>query len=218
MTQTKMGKKKQKSDETRPQPDFLEKVTLLSDDDIYLFNEGSHYRLQEKLGSHLVTAGKVHGTYFAVWAPDAEQVFVMGDFNDWSKADHPLQPKGSSGIWEGFIPGVGKGARYKYHIVSRYHGYRVDKADPFAFYNDPPPETVSIVWDLEYTWNDQEWMAKRGSRSAPDAPISIYEVHLGSWMRVVEQDNRWLTYRELAVKLAEYVQEVGFTHVQFLPA
>lgn len=193
------------------------KVSLLTEQDLYLFNEGSHFRLHERLGSHLISKGGLEGTYFAVWAPDAEKVFVMGDFNGWSKDRHSLQPKDRSGIWEGFIPGVGKGARYKYHIVSRYHGYRVDKADPFAFYNDPPPETASIVWDLGYTWSDQEWMANRGNHISPDSPISIYELHLGSWMRAVEEDNRWLTYRELAPRLAEYIKKLAFTHVQFLP-
>jgi 1,4-alpha-glucan branching enzyme len=195
----------------------IEEVTLLSEQDIFLFNEGSHFRLYEKLGSHLLSAGEGQGTYFAVWAPDAEQVCVIGDFNDWNKRTHPLKPRERSGIWEGVIPEAVKGARYKYHIVSRYNDYRVDKADPFGIYNDTPPETVNIVWDLEYTWNDQAWMAKRANHNSSDAPISIYEVHLGSWMRLAEQDNRWLTYRELAVKLTEYVQEMGYTHVQFLP-
>ena len=195
----------------------IEEVTLLSEQDIFLFNEGSHFRLYEKLGSHLLSGGEGQGTYFAVWAPDAEQVSVIGDFNDWNKTDHPLKPRDRSGIWEGVIPDADKGARYKYHIVSRYNDYRVDKSDPFGIYNDTPPETVSIVWDLEYTWNDQAWMAKRGSYNSSEAPISIYEVHLGSWMRVAEQDNRYLTYRELGEKLAEYVQQMGYTHVQFLP-
>jgi len=193
------------------------KVTLLSEDDLFLFNEGSHFRLYEKLGSHVVSDGDQKGTYFAVWAPDAEQVCVMGEFNDWSKTAHPLRPKDRSGIWEGFLPGVGKGARYKYHVVSRYNNYRVDKADPFGVYNDPPPETVSVVWDLEYEWGDQAWMAKRGDFNSQEAPISIYEVHLGSWMRAPEQDSRWLTYRELAVELSDYVREMGYTHVQLLP-
>ena len=195
----------------------IEEVTLLSEQDIFLFNEGSHFRLYEKLGSHLLSAGEGQGTYFAVWAPDAEQVSVIGDFNDWNKTNHPLKPRDRSGIWEGVIPEAVKGARYKYHIVSRYNDYRVDKADPFGIYNETPPETGSIVWDLEYTWNDQAWMAKRGSHNSSDAPISIYEVHLGSWMRLAEQGNRWLTYRELAANLTEYVQQMGYTQVQFLP-
>jgi 1,4-alpha-glucan branching enzyme len=195
----------------------IEEVTLLSEQDIFLFNEGSHFRLYEKLGSHLLSAGAGQETYFAVWAPDAEQVCVIGDFNDWNKTKHPLKPRDRSGIWEGVIPEAVKGARYKYHIVSRYNDYRVDKADPFGVYNETPPETGSIVWDLEYRWNDQAWMAKRGSHNSSDAPISIYEVHLGSWMRLAEQGDRWLTYRELAAKLVEYVQQMGYTHVQFLP-
>jgi 1,4-alpha-glucan branching enzyme len=195
----------------------IEEVTLLSEQDIFLFNEGSHFRLYEKLGSHLLSAGAGQETYFAVWAPDAEQVCVIGDFNDWNKTKHPLKPRDRSGIWEGVIPEAVKGARYKYHIVSRYNDYRVDKADPFGVYNETPPETGSIVWDLEYRWNDQAWMAKRDSYNSSDAPISIYEVHLGSWMRLAEQGDRFLTYRELAAKLVEYVQQMGYTHVQFLP-
>jgi 1,4-alpha-glucan branching enzyme len=206
-----------KTSRSQTMTDTDKQITLLTEQDLYLFNEGSHFRLHEKLGSHLISEGGLQGTYFAVWAPDAEKVFVMGDFNGWSKESHSLQPRDHSGIWEGFIPGVNKGARYKYHVVSRYGGYRVDKADPFAFYNIPPPETVSIVWDLDYTWGDQEWMADRGSRISPDSPISIYELHLGSWTRPIEEDNRWLTYRELAPRLADYIKKSAFTHVQFLP-
>jgi len=192
-------------------------VTLLTDDDIYIFNEGSHYRLYNKLGAHSIITDGLQGTYFAVWAPDAEQVFVMGSFNRWDKTSHPLHSRGQSGIWEGFIPGVGQGAIYKYHVVSRYKGYRADKADPFAFCSEVPPKTASIIWDLEYTWGDQEWMEKRHQHNAMNAPIAIYEVHLGSWMRVPEEDNRALTYRELAPKLARYIHNLGFTHVEFLP-
>ena len=190
---------------------------LLTDDDIHLFNEGTHYRLYDKLGAHRVAVDGVEGTFFAVWAPSGEQVSVIGDFNEWDKTSHPLHPRGRSGVWEGFIPGIGKGALYKYHIVSRYNGYRVDKMDPFAFYNEPPPKTASIVWDLNYNWGDRAWLEKRRRLNAPDAPIAIYEVHLGSWMRVAEEGNRSLTYRELAHKLAEYVKGMGFTHVEFLP-
>jgi 1,4-alpha-glucan branching enzyme len=198
-------------------PKTKKETTLLSDEDIFLFNEGSHFHLHEKLGSHLLTAGDVQGTYFAVWAPDAEQAFVMGDFNNWDKSSHSLRPRGRSGIWEGFVPGVVKGTRYKYHIESRHKGYRVDKADPFAFTNEVPPETVSIVWDLDYDWGDKEWMARRSKPEPHEAPITVYEVHLGSWMQSGERDDRWLTYRELAVELADYVNKMGFTHVQFLP-
>ena len=192
-------------------------VTLLTDDDIYLFSEGNHFRLYEKLGAHPRSIGGVEGTYFAVWAPNAERVSVIGGFNDWNKTSHPLRPRGQSGIWEGFIPDVGKGANYKYHIVSRYQGYKVDKADPFAIHSEVPPKTASVVWDLEYRWGDEKWMADRGRRNASDAPMSIYEVHLGSWMRVSEEGNRPLTYREIAPKLAEYVKRMNFTHVEFLP-
>jgi 1,4-alpha-glucan branching enzyme len=192
-------------------------ISLLTDNDLYLFNEGTHYRLYEKLGAHLLEQGGIQGTYFAVWAPDAERVSVIGDFNDWNKETHPLRPKGESGIWEGFIQGVRKGANYKYRIESRYHGYKADKADPFALFNEVPPRTGSMVWDLDYTWGDGSWMQDRKNRNAPDAPQAIYEVHLGSWRRVPEEGGRFLTYRELAPKLADYVRTMGFTHVEFLP-
>jgi len=192
-------------------------VTMLTDDDLYLFNEGNHSRLYEKLGAHCLNANGVEGTYFAVWAPDAEQVYVTGDFNGWDRASHPMRPRGQSGIWECFVPGLGKGILYKYHVRSRYNGYQVDKTDPFAFYDEVPPKTASVVWNLDYTWGDVEWMEKRRSRNSLDSPIAIYEVHLGSWRRVPEEGNRPLTYRELAPRLAEYVQRMGFTHVEFLP-
>ena len=192
-------------------------VSLLSDDDLYLFNEGSHFRLYDKLGAHPMTVEHTAGTYFAVWAPNAEQVTVIGDFNDWDKASHPLRQKGHSGIWEGFIAGVGQGTGYKYHIASRHSGYRVDKADPFGFLHETPPQTASVVWPLEYDWGDQTWMAHRARHNALDAPMAIYEMHLGSWRRVSEEGDRSLTYRELAVQLPEYLQRLGFTHVEFLP-
>src|SRR6266850_6253877 len=192
-------------------------VSLLTQDDLYLFNEGTHYRLYNKFGAHPLTVNGTYGTYFAVWAPNATQVSVMGEFNHWDKASHALRPRGQSGIWEGFIPGVGRGTIYKYHIISRYQGYQVDKSDPVAFYYEVPPRTASIVWDLSYTWGDQPWMAIRHARNALAAPMAIYEVHLGSWMRVPEEGNRHLTYRELAPRLAEHVTRLGFTHVEFLP-
>jgi 1,4-alpha-glucan branching enzyme len=192
-------------------------ISLLTDDDLYLFNEGNHYRLYEKLGAHPISKDGVEGTYFAVWAPDAEQVSVIGDFNGWVKGRHQLRSKGQSGIWEGFIPGAGKGANYKYHVASRYLGYRADKADPFAFHSEIPSRTGSRVWDLSYTWGDGGWMAERGRTNPPEAPMAIYEVHLGSWMRVPGDWRRFLTYRELAEKLPQYVKDMGFTHVEFLP-
>jgi len=195
----------------------LPEVTLLSDEDLYLFNEGSHFRLYEKLGAHPLNVDGQAGVYFAVWAPDAEGVFVTGDFNRWHRTSHRLRPRGQSGIWEGFISGLSKGNIYKYHIASRYRGYKVDKADPFAYYHEVPPKTASIVWDLDYVWGDREWMGNRHKYNALDAPIAIYEVHLGSWRRVPEENNRFLTYREVAPRLAEYVKGMGFTHVEFLP-
>jgi 1,4-alpha-glucan branching enzyme len=193
-------------------------ISLLTDDDLYLFNQGSHFRLYETLGAHPLSAEGREGTYFAVWAPDAERVSVVGDFNGWDATAHPLGSRGQSGIWEGFIPGARKGHVYKFHIQSRIHGYRVDKADPFSFFGEVPPKTASVIWDLKYTWDDGDWMGKRaGANNAHTAPWSIYEVHLGSWMRVPEEGERPLTYRELAPRLAEYVKNMGFTHVQFLP-
>lgn len=191
--------------------------SLLTQDDLYLFNQGSHYRLYEKLGAHLVQKDGVQGTYFAVWAPNAKKVSVMGDFNGWSKTRHPLNGKGQSGIWEGFVPGVAKGALYKYHIQSRYHDYQVDKSDPLAFYFEAPPRSASVVWDLEYAWSDRDWMEKRSGPNSLNAPMSVYEVHLGSWMRIPEEGCRSLDYRELAEKLVAYVSRMEFTHVEFLP-
>ena len=190
---------------------------LLGEEDLHFFNEGTHLRLYEKLGAHALTVDGEAGTYFAVWAPNAEQVFVLGDFNGWSKSSHPLSSRGPSGIWKGFFPGIGTGAIYKYYVVSQYNDYRVDKMDPFAFRTETPPATGSVVWDLAYEWHDREWMASRRQRHALDAPMAIYEVHLGSWRRAPEEGNRSLTYRELAPLLAEYVQQMGFTHVEFLP-
>ncbi|HEV8243289.1 MAG TPA: 1,4-alpha-glucan branching protein GlgB [Nitrospirales bacterium] len=192
-------------------------MTLLSDKDIYLFNEGTHFHLYERLGAHPGILDGVQGTHFAVWAPNAEQVSVMGDFNGWSKTKHLLHLDGASGIWEGFLRGVGKGAHYKYHIVSRYNGYTADKADPFAFYAEHPPLTASVVWDVDYQWGDLDWMAARHGTSRLESPISIYELHLGSWRCVPEEGGRFLTYRELAPQLAAYLQQMGFTHVEFMP-
>ena len=192
-------------------------VSLLTSDDLHLFNEGTHYRLYDKLGAHPMEHDGMQGTYFAVWAPNAESVCVIGDFNGWNKQSHPLCHQGASGIWEGFVPDVAAGAIYKFHIGSRYHGYRVDKADPFAVHAETPPKTGSVVWDLQYEWGDADWMRQRPQRNALDTPMSIYEVHLGSWMRLPEEGNRALTYRELAPKLAAYMVRTGFTHVEFLP-
>ncbi len=191
--------------------------TPITDADIFLFNEGTHYRLYEKFGSRPMEHDGKTGTFFAVWAPNAELVSVIGDFNDWDKDAWHLRPRGSSGIWEGFIPDVTVGSRYKYHIRSRDAGYSVDKADPFGFMHETPPHTGSVVTDLDYEWNDDAWMRTRKEKIALDAPVSVYEVHLGSWMRIPEENGRSLGYREAAPKLAEYLKEMGFTHVEFLP-
>jgi len=189
----------------------------ITERDLYLFNEGTHFRLYHHLGAHPLRLDGKEGTRFAVWAPNAAQVSVIGDWNDWSKGASPLAVRGTSGVWEGFVPGVGPGALYKYHVESRFNGYRVDKADPFAFYAETPPRKASIVWDLDYAWGDAEWIASRGGRQSPTAPMSIYEVHLGSWRRVPEDGFRSLTYREAAPLLAEHVKTMGFTHVELMP-
>ena len=192
-------------------------TSLLTDDDIYLFNEGSHFRLYDKFGAHRIEEAGVSGSYFAVWAPDAEQVSVIGDFNGWNNSSHLLQPNGQSGIWHGFLPGLGKGTLYKYHIASRFNGYRVDKADPFSLFNEIPPKTASIVWDLDYAWGDQEWMATRRQHSGLDKPMTIYEMHIGSWRRHAEKGHRSLSYRALAPQLADYLVSMGYTHVELMP-
>jgi 1,4-alpha-glucan branching enzyme len=210
-----VDKKTKTKAKTSPVP-VRHDVTLLTDDDLYLFNEGNHYRLYQKLGAHGLTDKGVAGTYFAVWAPDAKQVWVTGDFNGWDKGS-TLGHRAQSGIWEGFIPGLPAGSLYKYHVASKYGAYRVDKADPFAFAFEGPPRTASIVWDLDYAWEDGDWMAQRHRANALDGPQSVYEVHLGSWRRVPEEGDRFLTYREMAPLLAEHVQRLGFTHVEFMP-
>jgi len=205
--------------------------SLLTDHDIYLFKEGNHFRLYDKLGAHVVKNGSVgpqtqsgasgvpvKGTYFAVWAPNAARVSVVGDFNEWNPHTHPLAARwDGSGIWEGFIPRIGKGSLYKYHIVSNHNGYTVNKGDPFAFFWEMPPNTASVVWDIDYTWGDEAWRQKQPERNSLNAPLSIYEVHLGSWRRDPGDPDRLLSYNEIAPMLAQYVKEMGFTHVEFLP-
>ena len=190
---------------------------VLTDTDLHFFNEGTHYRLYEKLGAHLTHRDGQSGALFNVWAPNARAVSVIGDFNHWNKESHPLHAQGSSGIWSGFIPGVRESAAYKYYIESHHGGYRVDKTDPVGFYHEQSPKTASLVWDLSYEWRDDDWMRQRGARLRLDAPVCIYEIHPGSWRRVVEEGNRFLAYREMAKPLADYVHHMGFTHVEFLP-
>lgn len=197
---------------------MLYDVSTLTDPDIYLFKEGNHSRLYEKFGSHRMTVEGQKGIHFAVWAPNAAVVSVAGDFNEWDAASHPLKVRGDdTGIWEGFIPGIGKDALYKYHIVSRYKDYQADKGDPFAFLWQIAPETASVVSDLDYEWQDADWMKNRIKNNSLSSPVSVYELHLGSWRRVPEENNRPLTYREMAEYLPEYVREMGFTHVEFTP-
>ncbi|HWP90587.1 MAG TPA: 1,4-alpha-glucan branching protein GlgB [Thermodesulfobacteriota bacterium] len=196
----------------------MSNTSFFTEHDIYLFKEGSHFRLYDKLGSHPTVVDDRQGTYFAVWAPNAERVSVIGEFNGWNQDSNLLDGRwDGSGIWEGFIPGIEKGTVYKYHVASKYNRYSVDKADPFAFYSETPPKTASRVWEMNYEWNDHDWMKNRGKHNALNAPFSIYEVHLGSWRRIPEDGNRYLNYREMAHYLADYVKDMGFTHVEFLP-
>ncbi len=184
--------------------------------DINLFKAGKHYRLYEKLGSHITEVDGVKGTYFAVWAPSAKSVSVVGDFNYWVEGDHKLLVRwDASGIWEGFIPGVEQGAKYKYKIHSHNNDMNTEKADPFARYCEQPPKTASIVWDAQYQWNDQKWMDTREGHNSLDKPYAVYEVHLGSW----KKKNGWesLSYVEASEEFVEYVKKMGFTHVEFMP-
>ena len=193
------------------------KACMLTDLDVYLFKQGDHFRLYEKLGSHCITLEDVKGTWFAVWAPNAVSVSVIGGFNHWDATIDALRLRDDgSGIWEGFIADVAVGATYKYRIVSR-DGKIADKGDPFAFYWEIPPLTASRVWALDYVWNDADWMRVRGEKNRLNAPCSIYEVHLGSWRRIPEEGNRSLTYREMAEWLPRYLVELNFTHVEFMP-
>jgi 1,4-alpha-glucan branching enzyme len=189
----------------------------ITDQDLYLFNEGTHFRLHEKLGAHPGNDGGREGTWFAVWAPDAEMVTVIGEFNQWDKRANPMTQRKLSGIWEAFVPDVAPGVTYKYHVISSHRGYRADKADPFAFFAETPPQRASVVWDLDYDWWDADWMLSRGGKQSLTAPMSIYEIHLGSWRRVPKEGNRFLTYREMAPLLAEHMHHLGFTHVEMLP-
>jgi 1,4-alpha-glucan branching enzyme len=192
-------------------------VSLLTAEDFYLFNEGTHYRIYEKMGAHVVESNGTKGTVFSVWAPNAREVSVVGDFNGWNPQSHPLQARGMSGIWEGFIPAVGKGVLYKFHIHSTQLAYQTERTDPVGIFAEQPPRTASVVWDLDYMWNDAAFLEKRAAVNSLHAPMSIYEVHLGSWMRIPEEDNRSLTYREIAPRLADHVNKLGFTHVELLP-
>ncbi len=196
--------------------------SVFSDADLHWFQEGRHVRLYRKLGAHYQPAadGRPSGVHVAVWAPDAERASVVGDFNQWNPEAFPLQPRGSSGIWEGFIPGLGVGHLYKFALHPRNASGSsawITKADPYAFEAELPPRTASIVSLLDYAWNDADWMASRDRANAAAAPISIYELHLGSWMRLPAEGNRSLNYREIAPRLISHLRRTGFTHVEFLP-
>ncbi len=191
---------------------------ILGDLDIHLLAEGTHLRSFEKLGAHCRVADGTAGVHFAVWAPNAKRVSVVGDFNGWDGRCHPMRLHHGAGIWEIFIPGLGQGAYYKYELIGPGGQLLPLKADPYGFHAEVPPRTASVVWDLDHwTWQDDEWMQGRAARNERHAPMSIYEVHLGSWRRVPDEDNRPLTYRELADQLADYVAGLGFTHVELLP-
>jgi len=192
-------------------------VSRFSDEVIYFFKQGTLYRAYEHFGAHVMNAHGQPGTYFAVWAPNAAAVSLIGDFNDWDADRHPLAPRwDSSGIWEGFVPRVMQGEIYKYHIRSQHNNYCVDKQDPYGFQCEVPPRTASVVGDLSYKWNDHGWMKLRHERNALDAPMAVYELHVGSWMRHVE-GNRYLSYRELADQLPNYIRNMGYTHVELMP-
>src|SRR5436305_4370389 len=203
---------------------------IMGDVDLHLFSEGQHWKIYEKFGAHLRTVGDAAGVYFAVWAPSAQRVSVVGDFNDWDGRVNPMRRLIASGVWELFVPGIKQGAHYKFEIRSQT-GAVLLKSDPFAFFNQPGKSTASLIYDLErYAWNDDEWMEARRKKNWPQSPISIYEVHLGSWRRKTEEatpaslreaaagrGNRQLSHLELAEELLRYVLEMGYTHIELLP-
>jgi 1,4-alpha-glucan branching enzyme len=192
-------------------------LPTLGDQDLYLFNEGTELHVYDKLGAHQRLINGISGVSFAVWAPAAQRVSVVGDFNKWDGRYHPMRPLGASGVWEIFIPGIDQGAMYKYELLDAYGGLRL-KSDPYATYFEPPPNNASIVHNISgYDWHDDEWMQRRRQTDWRREPISIYEVHLGSWRRKLEDGNRSLTYREIADQLVAYIKEMGYTHVELLP-
>ncbi|WP_419420109.1 1,4-alpha-glucan branching protein GlgB [Legionella sp. D16C41] len=193
------------------------KLSLVSKEDLYLFNEGTHYQLYEHLGAHYISKKGSKGVYFAVWAPSAQYVSVVGSFNHWNRGENPMTSVDASGIWETFVPHAKPGDLYKFYIEARNHYYSTEKADPFAFLQEIPPKSASVVWHSNYQWQDEKWMTNRHKHQHLNSPISIYEVHLGSWRRVPEEGCRFLTYRELAPLLTEYVLKMNFTHVELLP-
>ena len=191
--------------------------SLFTDFDISLFVSGKHFRLYEKFGAHLTNVNDTSGTYFAVWAPNAQTVGVIGNFNEWNRSAHPLNRRlDSSGIWEGFIPNIGTGEVYKYAIKD-FNGIEIEKGDPYATRWEHPPRTASVVWDMEYKWKDKTWIKKRPKLNALNKPMSVYELHLGSWQRDPSEPKRILTYKEIAASLVPYIIDMGFTHVELMP-
>lgn len=191
--------------------------SLLTEFDIALFISGKHFRLYEKMGAHLTTVNNTAGTYFAVWAPNAQEVSVIANFNNWSRGSHQLYKRwDSSGIWEGFIPNVDKGEVYKYYIKG-FDGSDIEKGDPYALRWEHPPQKASIVWDTDYSWKDKEWLKKRAKVTALNQPMSVYELHLGSWQRDPSDPERVLSYQEIAKSLVPYILDMGFTHVELMP-
>ncbi len=209
---------KKKIEEIVIQFDNVEPFSLFSDFDIALFKSGKHFRLYEKLGSHVVKNKEITGTYFAVWAPNANAVSVIGNFNGWNKESHQLMPRwDASGIWEGWIAHIGNGEVYKYAIKSNLAGQELEKGDPFALSWEESPKTASLIWDTWYEWKDSEWLKNRKKKNSLNSPYSVYEIHLGSWKRDPSNNDRRLGYREIADTLVPYVKEMGFTHVEFMP-
>ena len=213
---TQKNKKKENTDNGE-----FKHATLLTEYDIHLFREGSHYALHDKLGAHFLEHEGVAGVYFALWAPNAEYVSVVGDFNGWDKGDVPMHVRwDGSGIWEAFVPHLQRGVSYKYYIKSQVNNYEVEKGDPFAYHWETPPHTASKIWDLDFSWNDDDWMQNRKDRGLDAQPISVYEVHPGSWRRTTDEGSdepRMLSYREMAHDLPGYLNWMGYTHVEFLP-
>ncbi|MBN1907277.1 MAG: 1,4-alpha-glucan branching protein GlgB [Deltaproteobacteria bacterium] len=192
-------------------------MPIISEFDMYLYGQGNHFNIYDKLGAHIITHQGVKGTLFAVWAPSAKRVSVIGDFNQWDGRRHMMRNRGSSGIWELFVPHLGQDLLYKFEIRTS-EDVLLTKADPFAFRFEERPKTAAVVHDLEcYTWNDESWMTERRNKNPLDKPMSIYEVHLGSWRRRPEEENRWLTYREATEELIPYVKSMGYDHIELLP-
>jgi 1,4-alpha-glucan branching enzyme len=207
-----MAKKSTKSDQGK-----AASFSLLTDFDVHLFKSGKHFKLYEKLGAHYIETKEQRGTYFAVWAPNAKVISVIGNFNQWNNSEHKLNPRwDESGIWEGFFSDIQHGEAYKYAIQSNTGEY-LEKADPFASFCEMPPQTASIVWKPKYDWKDGVWLNERKKSIGKPKPYSVYEVHYGSWRRKAEEGGRSLTYPEMAIELVQYVQDMGFTHIEFLP-